>query len=87
VPKIVWNTNVIDLSKELHQSSLTITGRRLDADSGPLLYWQANTAGSLDTTNQARFAITSEFWVPALGCWEIAGHFHGEDLKVVIDLQ
>src|SRR5262245_56067836 len=44
VPKIVWRTNVIDLHEEVHHSSLTITGRRLDAESGPLLYWQANTA-------------------------------------------
>jgi len=33
------------------------------------------------------FAITSSFNVPALGCWEVTGHFHGEDLKVGIDVK
>ena len=101
VPKIVWGTNVVDLHAEVGHSSLTITGRRLDAESGPLVYWDANTAW-IDPANpgvptraltpvaevdKRQFFITSEFYVPALGCWEVTGHFHGEDLKVVIDLK
>jgi hypothetical protein len=101
VPKIIWGTNVVDLHEEVGRSSLTLTGRRLDADSGPLLYWDANTAWIDPLTrngffgqrtpiaqiDKSDFAITSEFYVPALGCWEVTGHFHGEDLKVVIDLK
>jgi hypothetical protein len=100
VPKIVWGTNVVDLHEEIGRSSLTITGRRLDAESGPLVYWDANTAW-IDRANpglsgtrtpvaevdKREFFITSEFYVPALGCWEVTGHFHGEDVKVVIDLK
>jgi hypothetical protein len=73
----------------------------LDADSGPLLSWEANTAWIDPLTrngpsgqrtpvaeiDKGAFFITSEFYVPALGCWEVTGHFHGEDLKVVIDLK
>jgi hypothetical protein len=100
VPKIVWGTNVVDLHEEVGRSSLTITARRLDAESGPLLDWDANTAW-IDRANpglskthtpvakvdRGEFFITSSFQVPALGCWEVTGHFHGEDLKVVIDLK
>jgi hypothetical protein len=99
VPKIVWGTKVVDLHEEVAHSSLTITARRLDAESGPLVDWDANTAW-IDRANpglagtktpvaavdKGDFAITSSFYVPALGCWEVTGHFHGEDLKVVIDV-
>lgn len=102
VPKIIWGTNVVDLHTEVgDNSSLTITGRRLDADSGALVYWDANTAyidpltrtGFFGTRtpvaqiDKGAFFITSSFHVPALGCWEVTGHFHGEDLKVVIDIK
>ena len=100
VPKIIWGTNVVDLHEEVGHSSLTITGRRLDAESGPLLEWDANTAWNdpanptvsgrrtpVAEVDKGQFAITSSFYVPALGCWEVTGHFHGEDLKVVIDLK
>jgi hypothetical protein len=100
IPKLIWGTNVVDLHDELN-SSLTISGRRLDADSGPLVDWDTNTA-YVDPANstgfsgtktpvaqvdKSNFAITSSFIVPALGCWEVTGHFHGEDLKVVIDVK
>jgi hypothetical protein len=101
VPKVVWGTNVVDLHAEVGHSSLTITGRRLDADSGPLVAWDTNTAwtdplsrtgfsGTLTPVSEVdkgEFFITSEFHLPTLGCWEVTGHFHGEDLKVVIDVR
>jgi len=101
VPKLVWGTNVVDLHTEVGHSSLTITGRRLDAESGPLVYWDTNTAyidpltrtgfsgtrTPISQIDKGAFFITSSFYVPALGCWEVTGHFHGEDLKVVIDLR
>lgn len=101
VPKLVWGTNVVDLHEEVGRSSLTITGRRLDADSGPLLDWDTNTAWIDEKTrtgftgtytpiaeiDKNQFFITSSFFVPALGCWEVTGHFHGEDLKIVIDIK
>ena len=77
IPKIVWGSNIFDLD-----GTLTITGRRLDAASGPLEFQGAHLA----QTSQGK-AITSSFSVPALGCWEVVGHFHGTDLRIVIDLK
>ena len=100
VAKIVWGTNVVDLHAEAERSSLTITGRRLDAESGPLLSWHANTAyidprtrnnpfatpTPIDEIDKDSFFITSEFITPSPGCWEVTGNFHGAELKVVIDI-
>jgi hypothetical protein len=100
IPKLVWGTKVVDLRDEIAGSSLTLTGRRLDADSGPLLEWDTNTAW-IDPLNRTgpsgkttpvaeigkeSFFITSSLFVPALGCWEVTGRLHGEDLKIVIDV-
>ena len=82
VPKIVWGSAVFDLAKEWERNTLTITGRRLDAASGSLEFDRANTARS-----GGGYFITSEFYVPTLGCWEVIGHFHGTDLKIVTDLK
>lgn len=91
-----------DLKQEVARSSLTITGHRLDADSGPLRFGDANTAWidealrlwpapkaertPVDNIDKDQFFITSQFYVPSLGCWEITGHFHGTDLTIVVDL-
>lgn len=83
IPKIAWFTETYDLRQELGHSSLTITGRRLDADSGPLQFGGANTAG----VEKDKIFMTSEFYVPTLGCWEVTGHFHGTDLTIVVDLK
>jgi hypothetical protein len=87
----VWSTNVFDLQADTEQSSLVITGRRLDAEAGPLLYWHANTARTIDRNrfddiDDVWFFITSTFVTPTPGCWEVTGHLHGEELKVVIDI-
>ena len=101
VAKIVWGTNVVDLHAEAEQSSLTISGRRLDAVSGPLVSWHANTAyidpqmrndpfakrTPIDEIDKSSFFITSEFITPTPGCWEVAGHFHGDELKIVINIE
>jgi len=96
VPKLFFGTNVVDLSAEVRRSSLTISGRRLDAISSPLVFGDANTAWSYesgriiglpDEAKYRKYFITAEFLVPTLGCWEVTAHFHGEDLKVVVDLE
>lgn len=43
IPKIVWGTATFDLKQEVGNSSLTITGRRLDAEAGPLEFGNAST--------------------------------------------
>lgn len=104
VPKIVWGTVTFDLKQEVTGSSLTITGRRLDAEpSGPLQFGGASTAWIDEVSrfepvpkeqltpiakiDKDQFFITSEFYVPTLGCWEVTGHFHGTDLTIVVDLK
>lgn len=79
LPKIVWGSNIFDVNKG---GKLLITGRRLDAASGPLEFLGAHV-GFL--SNGA--FITSSFTIPTLGCWEVTGHFHGADLKIVVDLK
>src|SRR5262245_61699835 len=44
LPKSVCSTKVVDLHAEVGHPSLTITGRRLDAEAGPLVSWNTNTA-------------------------------------------
>ncbi len=83
IPKIVWGTAVFDLKQETLKSTLTITGHRLDSEPSALLSFDANTAW----VDNDRYFITSEFFVPTLGCWEVTGHFHGTDLSIVIDLR
>ena len=101
IPKLVWGTKIVDLHEEIGRSSLTLTGRRLDAESGPLQEWDTNTAWIDPLTRHGftgkttpvaeiakdQFFITSSFYVPALGCWEVTGRFHGEELKIVIDVK
>jgi hypothetical protein len=103
IPKIVWGTATFDLKQEVGNSSLTITGLRLDADSGPLQFGDANTAWIDEVSlngpvpkeertpvakiDKDKFFITSQFYVPTLGCWEVTGHFHGTDLMIVVDLK
>jgi hypothetical protein len=82
VPKIVWGSETFDLRQEWEKSTLTITGRRLDATSVTLDFRGAHTA----RVDKGYF-ITSEFYVPSLGCWEVIGHFHGADLMIVVDLK
>jgi hypothetical protein len=72
-----------------------------DPESSPLVFGRANTAW-IDQANRTGwvakptpvtevdkgdFFITSDFYVPTRGCWEVTGHFHGEDLKVVIEVR
>ena len=101
IPKLLWGTKAVDLHQEIGRSSLTLTGRRLDAEAGPLQAWDANTAWTDPLTrngftgertpvaeiNKDQFFITSEIHVPTRGCWEVTGHFHGEELKIVIDVK
>jgi hypothetical protein len=73
---------IYDLSHEKERTDLKITGRRLDAESAPLEFEGAHTAW----IDSEKYFITSGFYLPALGCWEITGHFHGTDLTITVDL-
>ena len=60
VPKIVWGSETFDLRQERTKSSLTITGRRLDAAAGPLVFGGTHTAWIGDEASpRPRFFVTS----------------------------
>ena len=85
IRRIGWGGATFGLKQEVGNSSLTITGRRLDAESAPLQLGHVGAAWYGD--NDQFFMMLSEFYVPSLGCWEITGHFHGTDLTIVVDLK
>jgi hypothetical protein len=78
-PKIVWFSSGYDSQQEPHPS-LTITGRRLDGPSAPLIFHGANNAF---IPGKGSF-IPSSVTLPTLGCWEITGHYKGQDVTFVV---
>ena len=77
--KIVWFSSEYDMHRE-PDPSLTITGRRLDGPSEPLIFHTSNAY----IPGRGSF-IPSNVTLPTLGCWEITGHYKGQDLTFVVD--
>ncbi len=77
--KIVWFSSEFPGLEEPHPT-LTITGRRLDGPSAPLIFNDANGA-----FGKSAF-ITSSVTLPTRGCWEITGHYKGQDLTFVVQI-
>jgi hypothetical protein len=61
------------------QPNLTVTGKRLDGEAGPL-------AASPTTNASANFgqAMLVGVTLPTTGCWEITGRYRGQDLTFVV---
>jgi hypothetical protein len=59
-------------------AKLTVTGGRLDGPSAPLIADHANNV----TTQPASMMTGVD--LPALGCWEITGHYGDDDLTFVV---
>ena len=79
--KIAWWTQGLDQKSEGGQPALTITGRRLDGPSKPLIADDhANTSHSADMGTFIMSAVN----LPTAGCWEITGHYKGENLTFVV---
>ncbi len=78
--KIAWWSMGYDWTRE-PQPALTITGRRLDAPATPLLQDDRANGSHSDVTGS--FIMTGVN-VPTEGCWEITGHYKGQDLKFVV---
>lgn len=85
IPKLAWFSSAFDCSPQ-HWSKgpslLTITGRHLDGPSEPLIFEGANNAYIPD---KGPF-ITASVHVPTAGCWEITGHYKGENLTFVVKI-
>jgi hypothetical protein len=56
---------------------LKVTGRRLDAPAAPLMAEASNVAGALPS-------MMVGINLPALGCWEITGHYENDELTLVV---
>jgi hypothetical protein len=63
------------------QPKLTVTGRRLDAPAPPLL--ADKTANNAWVQHDQPFMGTG-INLPTVGCWEITGHYGGEELTFVV---
>ena len=85
VPKLAWFGSSFDWTLE-HWSKgpslLTLTGRRLDGPSMPLIFDGANNAY---IPGKGPF-ITAGAHVPSAGCWEITGHYNSENLTFVVKI-
>jgi hypothetical protein len=85
VPKLAWFSSTFDWTPEhwpKGSSLLTMTGRRLDGPSKPLIFDGANNAYVPD---EGPF-ITTSAHLPTAGCWEITGHYKDENLTFVVKI-
>ena len=83
VPKTAWFSSTFDwtLERWSHERLLTITGRRLDGPSKPLIF-----DGASNAYMPGRPFITASAHLPTAGCREITGHSNGENLTFVVKI-
>jgi len=81
-PKIVWFSSVYDWKEGVHPP-LTITGRRLDGASEPLIFHGANNAF---ISGKGPF-ITSSVTLPSLGCWQITAQYKDQGIAFVVNVR
>ena len=77
--KIVWWSQGYNAKADPHPD-ISITGRRLDGDSPPML------SGANGSWTDHDF-IMSGVNFPTEGCWEITGRFHGSEVKFVVQVE
>lgn len=80
-PKLVWFSSGYDWKQE-PDPALTVTGRRIDAPSAPLIFHGAHNAF---ISGQGSF-MTSSATLPTLGCWEITARYHDQGLTFVVNV-
>jgi hypothetical protein len=73
--KMQWWRQGYDYRTE-PQPKLKVTGKRLDAPAPPLMAEASNVAGP-----KPSMMVGMNF--PTLGCWEITGHYEGDELTFV----
>ncbi len=80
--KLFWWRQGYDWRTE-HAPTLTVTGKRLDAASPPLKSDDhANTSWTDDDRDHAFMVDAID--IPTLGCWQITGEYHGDELTFVV---
>lgn len=78
--KVFWWRNGYDASVEL-QPALSVSARRLDAEAPTVEFGPPATNASHPDFHTAMLIGVD---LPASGCWEITGHYAGNDLPFVI---
>jgi hypothetical protein len=78
--KLFWFRQGYD-GKAEPQPHLTVTGKRLDAPASPLMADPAS--GSYGEQDWRSFMVVG-INLPTLGCWEITGHYEGDELTLVV---
>jgi hypothetical protein len=58
---------------------LKVTGRRLDSPAPPLVADKANAVGKAP-----KAYMMMSIYLPTPGCWEITGHYEGDQLAFVV---
>jgi hypothetical protein len=77
--KVLWWREGYDMTKE-NQPQITVTGRRLDADTPPF----EQTGGTNGYNGDVGQFMLTGVAVPTAGCWEITGHYREETLSFVV---
>lgn len=77
--KIYWERQGYDWLTE-PQPELTVTGRRLDSKSPPLIATNATNGYQEEVKSFMLVGVE----IPSPGCWEITGHYHNHDLSFVV---
>ena len=79
--KLAWWRQGWDWHKE-PQPKLKVTGRRLDSPAPPLAAGRANGGWEPEHPDQPFMVVGIN--LPALGCWEITGHYGNQELTFVV---
>ena len=78
--KIFWWSEGYDWKQD-PQPALSVTGKRLDAPTAPLVSDDHADNGYRD--DMRSFIVTGVNF-PTIGCWQITGRFHGQVLSFVV---
>ena len=81
-PKVSWWRQGYDYTVE-GTPQLKISGRRLDADSLPLVADTPNWVG----LRAPHASMMQHIYFPTLGCWEITGAYEGDSITFVLWLE
>ena len=76
--KVFWWNQGYNVDAE-PTPKLTVTGRRLDAAASPLV-----SSGATNASADFGEAMLVGVDIPTLGCWQITGHYRGNELSFVV---
>jgi hypothetical protein len=84
--KLVYWRAGFDSDKET-DPKLTVVGTRLDAPAPVVRAGRASAVRFPEGSSPGNMAMMTGIDLPAAGCWEIAAHYKGETVSVVVSLK